>query len=171
MTSWRRVLCFGALWLAVSAGVLFAPACYNRNCDPSNESFGADAGEGVMLTPDMWVSGPIEGPWLYFPRQRIYFFNVPALGGRTPQNYNAFVSANPQPGKAGADFTQGAGNIVLFSGFGPNAINVKNDTCSDYYLHLVLEANPLPPAVINTTDPDAGIIDAATADADAEAGP
>ncbi len=164
MIAARRIVAFGALWLAVGAGTLLAPGCYGRNCEGGIEVFGVDAGQGEMVTPDRWASNPFEGQWLWFPRQRLYFFEVPELGGRTPDLILPYVSASPEPGKTNGDLTIGAGNIALISGIGSNRVAVKNDTCSDYYLRLVLEAPPFPPAV-----PDAGIADAAPDDA--EAGP
>jgi hypothetical protein len=168
----RRVLAFAALWLAVAGAATLAPGCYGNNCLGGFEVYGADAGQGMMLDENKWATGPVDGDWLWFPRQRLYFFEIPGFGGRTPNDFRPFISAVPNP-KTG-ELTTGAGNIALISGFGPNRVAVRNDTCSDYYLYFIAEASPSPPAtpeagLANTTeDADAGIADAA---ADAEAGP
>jgi hypothetical protein len=173
--SWRRILAFGALWLSISGAALLAPGCYGRNCEGGVEVFGVDAGQGEMLSETRWQSTPFEGTWLWFPRQRLYIFDIPALGGRTPDVVWPYLSAAPEPMKTGDNFTAGAGNIALLSGVGPNRVSVKNDSCSDYYLRLVVDVEPLPPPINGGAD--AGIADAADAGGDAsdagetEAGP
>jgi hypothetical protein len=159
----RRVLAFGAIWAAISGGALLAPGCYPDNCVGGVEVFGADAGQGMMIDENTWASGPIDGDWLWFPRQHLFFFEIASLGGRTPQVVTPYISAVPSPNKTPGDFVVGAGNIALISGVAPNHVAVKNDTCSDYYLRLVVQAPQQPPAV------DAGAGDAAS-DAN-EAGP
>ena len=37
-----------------------------------------------MIDENTWESGPMDGTWLSFPRQRAYIFDIPALGGRVP---------------------------------------------------------------------------------------
>lgn len=140
----RRVLGLGALWLSVSAASLLAPGCYGRNCEGGVEVFGVEPGQGRMVDPDTWESTDIGEPWLWFPRQRYYVFDLRALGGRTPKPL-AYVSPSPEPTKNGGNFTIGSGNIVEFFNVSPNRIDVKNDTCSDYYLYLELKVPPLPP--------------------------
>jgi hypothetical protein len=119
-----------------------------------------------MLDPNTWISGPVDGPWLWFPRQRVWVFEVPQLGGRTPEIIIPYVSSSPEPSKTG-DHVIGAGNIALIGGPWPNRVTVRNDTCSDYYLRLVLEAPPFPP------EADAGVAntgEAGTADVTPNAG-
>lgn len=173
------------LWLSISAAALFAPGCYGRNCEGGVETYGADPGQGRMLDEDTWESSPQDGKWLWFPRQRTFVFDIRALSGRTPQIILPYLSAVAEPSKTG-NFTPGGGNLTLLSGARPNGINVTNDTCSDYYLRLVVSAAPLPPAVPDATAPsdasgrndggagearDAEATDAQATDADAEAGP
>ncbi|HVH43536.1 MAG TPA: hypothetical protein VM925_14375 [Labilithrix sp.] len=160
-----RIVVFGALWATVSAAALMAPGCYGRNCEGGIESYGVDAGQGDMLDENTWESAPIDGEWLWFPGQRTYIFDMRALGGRMPDVPIAYISASPQPSKTG-DFTTGAGNLLKFLSPRPNGINVYNDSCSDYYVRLVIKARPFPPSV--NTDAGATPVDAdAGADLDA----
>jgi hypothetical protein len=156
--SWRRILALGALWLAISSAVLLAPGCYGRNCEGGVETFGTDGGQGRMLNADTWESGAIDGNWLWFPRQRYYVFDIRAMNGRTPRIILPYLSAHAEPNKGG-NFTLGGGNLALLSNALPNRIDIRNDSCSDYYLHLVVEAAPFPPALPESDD--AGTIDAA----------
>jgi hypothetical protein len=179
--SYRRVVAFGALWAAIAGAALFAPGCYGRNCEGGFETFGADAGQkGQMLDENKWQSGPQDGTWLWFPRQRYYIFNIPELGGRTPSIVIPYISASPQPAKTkDGNMTIGSGNVAELFQVAPNRVDVKNDTCSDYYLRLVVEApafspeqTPIPDGGTEAgSERDAGIDDAAPTDAsDAEAG-
>ncbi len=67
------------------------------------------------------------------------------------------------PSEQGGEFTSGAGSPVVFFAQRPNGIAVKNDTCTDYFLRVVLELPPFPPAA-----PDGGLakpeVDAGAAD-------
>lgn len=160
-----RVLIFIGLWLTVAGVIFAAPGCYGRNCESSLETFGIDAGQGEMVSDTQWESSPTVGQWIYFPRQRAYIFDIRALGGRTPYDWNIFLSAASEPNVPGSrsagNQTTGAGNIALVQNVGPNRVDVVNDTCSDYYLRLVVTVPPFPPA------PDAGVV---PADVDADAG-
>jgi hypothetical protein len=138
-----RCFALGGLWVVVSCAILIAPGCYGRNCDPSFETYGDQPGEGRMLTEDIWESTPVDGTWLWFPRQRYYAITLP-LSGRAPQIVLPYLSAQPEPMKTGADFTLGAGNLALVHNALPNRVDIRNDTCSDYYLRLVVITTPLP---------------------------
>lgn len=170
-----RVFALGGLWVVVSCAVLIAPGCYGRNCDPSFETYGDEPGEGRMLTEDIWESSPRDGTWLWFPRQRYYSFTLP-LSGRAPELVLPYLSAQPEPIKTGADFTLGGGNLALVHNPLPNRVDIRNDTCSDYYLRLVVITTPLPPEAGAPDDgveraDDGGASDASDDEADAQAGP
>jgi hypothetical protein len=140
-----RVALCGTLWALVSLPLVAAPGCYGRNCDGSVEIFGHDPDGGELIEPNTWVSGPPDGDWLPFPRQRVWVFDIPSLGGRTPDLVIPYISTSPNPSVSG-DFTIAAGNHAKQLGARPNGINIYNDTCTDYYLRLVVQVGPLPPS-------------------------
>jgi hypothetical protein len=163
-----RFLVFGAVWLVISCALFFAtPGCYGRNCEGSIEVFGVDAGQGNMVDENTWESSPNDGVWLSFPRQRYYIFDIRALGGRTPTLYLPYLSASPEPQKSGFDNTLAAGNLAKFKNVSPNHIEVLNDTCSDFFLRLVVQVPESPPSVtgvgVGVVETDAGASDAADA--------
>jgi hypothetical protein len=80
------------------------------------------------------------------------------LGGRTPAQVTPYVSAQQNP--TTGNYTLGSGNLTEQSGAGPNAITLFNDTCSDYYLRVLVWAPPFP-------DGDAAAAPASTTDSDA----
>lgn len=148
---WLRASVLGALWLSVSTAVVVMPGCYGRNCEGKAEKYDIVTGGGYMLDANTWVSGPISGDWLPFPRQRTWVFDIPELGGRTPEHFTAYISANKNPSTSG-DLTTASGNLAKFSFPRPGGINILNDSCSDYYLHLVLQTSELAPPV-DASDP------------------
>jgi hypothetical protein len=141
----RRVAAFVALWCVVAAGLVVAPGCYGRNCEGDSATFGAAAGEGRMTSETRWESNPIDEPWIPFPRQRYFVFDIRALGGRVPRTVEVLVSGHPNPNKEGRDYTIGSGNLALQFNRLPNRVDLKNDSCSDYFLHLVVDVDPFPP--------------------------
>lgn len=163
--SWARIGALAALWVTVSAGAIAAPGCYGRNCEGKAELFSADVNGGMMTDDNTWYSSDMLGEWLPFPRQRTWVFDVPALGGRVPAP-TAYLSASPNQ-KNGGDFVDSSGNLAKFTTIRPNGVNVYNDTCSDYYILLVLRAPALPPKVTPPDDepePDASVPGASTDD-------
>jgi hypothetical protein len=172
----RRLVALAGLWLAVSGAVLLAPGCYGRNCEGDVLTFGAEMGQGRMVNDTTWESNNQTERWIPFPAQRYYVFDIRALGGRTPDIILPYLSAQEEPAKGG-NFTLGGGNLTLLTNASPNRIDVKNDSCSDYFLRLVVSVPPLPPPT--TADASIGLADASVSDAatrsndagDAEAGP
>jgi hypothetical protein len=145
MAQSRKLLALGGLWLVVSAGVVLAPGCYGRNCEGDTMSFGAEPGQGDMIDVNTWESSPADSEWIAFPRQRYYIFDLRALGGRTPELVLPYIAAQKTPNDGTGNATLGAGNLALILNQSSNRVDIKNDTCSDYYIRLVVTAPPVPP--------------------------
>src|SRR5690606_12910433 len=113
-----------------------------------------------------------DGEWLWYPRQRWYTFDVPALEGRTPWLILPYVSAVPDPmHMPGGNMVVGAGNIATIHAVSPNRWAIKNETCSDYYLQVVALVPPRAPGLDDRPEiPDAGTPDADLPDAAGEGG-
>jgi hypothetical protein len=145
-----RALVVGALWVGIAAVVCSVPSCYGSNCSGSSETFGLEQAEGHLVSDTQWESNGYDEAWLPFPRQRIYHFDLHALGGRRPWQVIPYVSAHRDQDEAFANHVIAAGNIAEIANLRSDGVDVINDTCSDYYLRLTITALPLPPA------PDAG---------------
>jgi hypothetical protein len=166
----KRALALAGLWALLSGAALFAPGCYGRNCEGDLITFGADTAQGRMIDENTWESSPMDGEWLAFPRQRYYVFSIPQLGGRIPSEPIGYVSAQQTPGKAfGGNFTIGSGNLVEFTNPLPNRIDVINDTCSDYFIRIVVKVPPNPPALTDGGTSLANVVDASPSDAGVDA--
>jgi hypothetical protein len=164
VVSKRRLAFLVVLWLGGTGVAAAMPGCYGRNCEGDLQTWGLNAGEGRMLDDDMWESSPQNGKWLFFPRQRVWRFDLKTLGGRTPQIILPYVSANEEPNKTGQSATMGGGNLAEIYYVNPDTVSVKNGTCSDYYLRLVVVVEARPP---ETNTADAAVTDAMTDAADA----
>jgi hypothetical protein len=163
-----RVIALAALWAIVVGAIATASGCYGRTCEPSLRTWGLEPGEGRMLDPDTWESNALDGPWLDFPGQRTWVFEMRDLGGRAPEkNILAYISAAEL---GGSSFAVASGNLAELIAAGPGRLVVRNGVCADYFLRLVVEAAPNPPDPEATPPPpadDAG----ADASADPDAGP
>lgn len=148
----KRVLTLAFFWLSVSAGAALAPGCYGHNCDGEFVQFGATPGQGRLLNADTWESNPVDGAWLPFPKQRIYQFDLRELGNRPPQIIIPYLSAQSDPLHEGGNFTIGGGNLTELSGATNGFLTVKNGTCADYFLRVVVQAAPVPTAAVPNGD-------------------
>jgi len=81
------------------------------------------------------------------------------LGNRVPELIVPYVSASQNPLAAIDNFTVGAGNIAEISGATNGAVSVKNDTCADYYLRLVVLTGPAAPTPAPASVTDGGAVD------------
>ena len=160
----KGVMAVVVLWTVVMVAVAFASGCYGHTCDGEVTTFGRTPGEGRLYSADGWESGPVDGLWLDFPKQRAWIFDLHELGGRTPIKFWPYVSAQADPIHESGNFTLAAGNLAEISAVAPNQVVIHNGTCADYFLRLVVEAPPLAP---NASLP----LPVADAGGDAEAGP
>jgi hypothetical protein len=144
-----RLLVLGVLWGAVTGVMLALPGCYGENCVNTSGGYGNKPGEGRMIDEDTWESSPMDGKWLHFSSGHIWFFEVPALGDRTPYSVETYISPVEDPNvfnpdRAPSNFTLAGGNLAELSGFGANRFVVRNGTCAEYFVRVVASVPPKP---------------------------
>lgn len=167
-SSVERVSSLAAFWLAVTGGTLAFVGCYGHNCDGSQTFFGSNPGEGRLLDADTWETTPVNGPWLPFPKQQTYFFDLRDLGtDRTPDLVVPYISAQANPLAEGGNYTIGAGNLAEISGADLGRVAVHNGTCADYYIRVVVQASPRPGSAATTGAAEVGDAGLPQADVDA----
>jgi hypothetical protein len=154
-------------WLAITVAVISASGCYGDNCLGEVVIYGAKPNEGRMIDENTWESSAQDGTWLPFPRARSYLFDLRQLGDRQPEIVLPYISPVERPNQQPSNFTLGGGNLSEISGAAKNRVNVRNGTCADYYLRLVVVASPRPPAAGPSPDASA---DAAGGDGGAGGG-
>lgn len=98
-----------------------------------------------MVDANTWESTPLDADWIPFTRQRVVFVQMNGLAGRTPSVILPYVSADKNPIRTGSNWVIAPGNLAEQSGAGPGSITVRNNTCADYFLRLVVTAPPNPP--------------------------
>jgi hypothetical protein len=178
MSQRGKLVALGTLWASVTVAMLVMPGCYGANCDATSGSYGREPGEGRMIDENTWESSPMDGKWLHFPSQHIWFFEVPAWGDRMPYDIETYLSPVEDPNvfhpeRPPNNFTLVGGNLAELSGVSNNHMVIRNGTCAEYFLRTTVKLPPKP-ASTTTTEVDASV-DASDAgnDAgtDAEAGP
>ena len=135
----RRLTVYG-LGLCLFASALSA-------CDTSC----ADEGQTPILYSDgfveeaeggrVYMTTPYDGTWLHFPSQR-RFRLTHNLGTRS-YTFSTYVSFHPTPLPEDGDIhglTEAAGNEVVFEALTEQYVQVRNDTCSEFYLLVRLVA-------------------------------
>jgi hypothetical protein len=166
-----------ALATAGALVVLVTPGCFGNECTgdvyPLDTEYGLHF-EGDLVDPTTWESVAMdeykEGEghyWMDFPAHRTWRVAVPQWidGTSEPRpvvDMHGYVSFSARPNlqvHCAADrcdpadnFTEGSGNIVEFKSVANGRIQVTNDTCSHFYLRLVLHGGP---AVADAGVPDA----------------
>ncbi len=152
----KRVVALVSLWTVVMASAALFAACFPHTCEGDFVVYGRNANEGRLLNADTWESTPIDGPWLDFRAQRVYVFDLHDLGvDRLPEIVTPYVSAQKDPLHEGGNFTVAAGNLTEISGAERGKVTLKNDTCADYFLRVVVQATPRAPAGDAGRDADA----------------
>jgi hypothetical protein len=140
----RRVRAFGCASAAVAA--IAVPGCFGRECDGITAEWGLAPNQGEFLDPDTWESSPVDGKWLKFGPKSTWVLHVPSwqASGREPAEFFAYVSSAESPNDGGDDafpnWTLAVGNLAEFQAAFPGRVNVHNDTCSQYYVRVVLRA-------------------------------
>jgi hypothetical protein len=154
-----------AIIAALGITSLLMPGCFGRECDGDEKSWGpptdvyqayADAApdalvgsggdprmsQGHLVDENTWESNAIGDDWLEYLHARALHLYYPQLGGRQPDQVTAYISANVNPNKTGDTFTAGGGNVAKFIGVLPGVATVKNDTCADFFVRVIVHVPP-----------------------------
>jgi hypothetical protein len=174
----KAVLSVVLVTVGVGMSAALTPACYGNECRGDEVDFGSAAEGGAvgdLADPDTWESTPMDGTWFPYLHERTLHMHFPdVFGGRQPDWFIAYISADPSPnstdgGHALANYTPASGNVAKFSGLFPDSITIFNDTCSDYFIRVVVHAPPLGANADAGADANAAADAAANANADAGA--
>jgi len=169
----------GLLTLATSGT---ATGCFGRYCEGDVKTFGLNENEGRMVDSTTWESTPLDGRWLDFPRARTWIFNLKRFVGPdgVPHVIVPYVSNSATPIASNASFRIGASGLVDISGVRNGEVVIRNGTCDDYFVRLVVQpaapvslsgdASDAPDSSVasDASDASQGGGDASTQTADAE---
>jgi hypothetical protein len=125
-----------AWWLPFGALLLTGCPCG----EDSTVAYQAGTAEAGTYQSSSW-----QGPWLHFPGGRRYVLAHHL--GQAPASVTAYLSFKEYPGPQGnpddkpGNVSQGSGNAALIEQVDAQNIQVRNDTCSDFYLRVVAQAS------------------------------
>ena len=166
-------------WALTALVAIVSPGCLGPTCDRSGDDRAAVAYlQGTTSSEaSFYQSSPSVGPYLHFPPGETFRLYHQLAGA--PQSFNAYLSfaecPMPDPNhecsnsdRSVGDTSEAAGNEVVFENITAEYIQVRNDTCADFYLRVTASYVPLTlPALDGGSDAlalaDSG--DASTADA------
>jgi len=145
-----------AVGVVITVGLATTPGCFGHECDGDVMAvpYGEAPAEGDFLDDATWESSPLQSFWLDFPGRRTWKFHIPKFEreNRPFLTMTGYVSAGRSPdGVTECDFqgcppadnwTNGTGNLLEFSQVSPGRFQVTNDTCSPFYLRVVMRAGP-----------------------------
>jgi len=125
--------------------------CYGDQCIGDNVNFGDKEGEGRLVSPDIWESQPQSATnWMSYSHQRLYTVHPRGLEGRDILQVFPYISPDTNPNEI-SQWTLAGGNLgeikildTNVPGLVPTVL-VKNDTCADYFIRIVIQAYPAAP--------------------------
>lgn len=119
------------------------PAC-QTSCAPGNQAVILWADGITNVTQRTYESTPYDGEWLHYPSNRRFEF--PHRLGTTDYTIAAYVAFNNHPvvtdGIGTSDIALAAGDIMVIERKSEDTLVVRNDTCSEEYLYIRLQAAP-----------------------------
>jgi hypothetical protein len=126
-----------AWWLLLGALLLTGCPCGREDSTIAYQGGRAEAGT--------YQSSSWQGPWLHFPGGRRYLLAHHL--GQVPASVTVYLSFKEYPGPDGnpddgpGNASQAAGNETVIEQVDAENIQVRNDTCSDFYLRVVAQAS------------------------------
>lgn len=137
MSALRSLVASTLLLLGVASS--FAPAacsppCETSESDPVRVTGGTADPSGTVYQSSAW-----EGPYLHFPGGRRY--QLEHHLGRTPTIVTTYLSfdENPIPG---SNVAESAGNQAVIEAVDDEIIQIRNDTCAEFWLRVTAIAAP-----------------------------
>lgn len=109
-------------------------ACVGPSCDHEGQAPQRYAGGRTNESRSFYESSSFEGPFLYFPSGRTYRLEH-GLSER-PADYSVVLSFAEYPLENGAGFAESAGNQAIVEGLTDEYIEVRNDTCAEFFMRL-----------------------------------
>ena len=111
-------------------------------CDCGRESGDPVYYAGGTTVGSRYESSELYGTWLHYPAGRRY-----RLAHSLPQPPDEILiylgfKEHPLRPDAGGNISPSAGNVALIEAVEDDTIQIRNDTCSEYYVRVVAVAHP-----------------------------
>ncbi len=121
--------------------------CERKGQPAQTYSDGTVSADGTLYESTAW-----NGTFLDFPPGRTYNFEHGL--GEVPTSYNVYLAFHPEPlpdGEKGAGVSESAGNQAVVEIINDEIIQVRNDTCADFFVRVVAQTGG---AAANNSSPD-----------------
>ncbi|MCC6904167.1 MAG: hypothetical protein IT377_34685 [Polyangiaceae bacterium] len=115
--------------LATSVAPACSAPCETADSDPVRFEGGALTADGATYSTSPW-----DGPYLHFPAGRR--FQIEHQLGVTPPVVLTYVAFDEHP-FAGSNASESAGNQTVIERVDDEIVQVRNDTCSEFWLRVV----------------------------------
>lgn len=155
--------CLGGTLAAALSMSCVGETCYPEGDPPQRYSGGITSDDRTF-----YQSSSVEGPYLFFPSGRTYQLEHGLRG--TPDDYNMELSFSEFPFESGSGAGKPAGNLTMVEAINDDYIEVRNDTCAEYFLRLTA-SNHLDGARTTDAQADDTASDGAVSGGDAGAAP
>lgn len=131
------------LALALAAGLAsLALGTASAGCGPACDTSGQDPvpyADGLRPSPDSYESTDPNGTWLHYPPgRRFRFMHGLGTANVTVDTRLAFDSHPLSASGSVGNSSPGTGNSVIIEAQTPDYVQIRNDTCAEYYLWVVI---------------------------------
>ncbi len=115
-------------------------ACVGSSCDPDGQEPQWYSGGRTNESQSAYETSTFEGPFLYFPSGRVYRLEHGLR--EAPSDYAVYLSFAERPLDKHAGFAESAGNQAMVEDLNEEYIEVRNDTCAEFFLRLTARIAP-----------------------------
>ena len=98
-----------------------------------------------------------DGPFLHFPAGRRY--DLPHGLSEPPAEFHVYLSFTAEPlpdGQPGAGVAESAGNQAVVERIDDEILQVRNDTCAEFFMRLVARTGSPQERTADADSPDGG---------------
>ncbi len=134
----RALLCAIATTVSAIAAAPLGAGCQTHQCDDSFAVFES----GATIDSTTWETTQIDQPWIDFPGARDYELRFSQFANRRVVSIEPYVSFAREPNRNLDDFTLASGDIAELHEVGNGTVKVRNGTCADLFLRVVVRFAP-----------------------------
>jgi hypothetical protein len=151
---WRIALALVGGAALVTPLLASAPACFPQGaCDETPGGLycklGGDTCPGRRIDDRHWQSNDLQGKWLLFPKNSSMELDPRDPNGTrvkgTITEHFAWISLCETPSTVGCNYVLASGNNAEWYATAWGTLYLKNDTCQDYYVRVVIESDGVEP--------------------------
>ncbi len=105
-----------------------------QDCETTNSDSVTYAGGNVDASGTVYETGAWDEPWLHFPPGRRFALEHGL--GRKPYVINTYLSFSEDPLSTKNNASESAGNQAVIEAVTDLTVQVRNDSCADFYLRV-----------------------------------